>query len=121
MTVPELGRGAYESELIASIFGGEWVIGEFVDGSSQTYFMLVSRNFTSEQEAVITFDGNIQNLFEISKTDGAQMPVPGFDPLTRTVILTVSAGDGRLFLVPEPATLGLLLIGGLLALLRRRR
>ena len=97
--LPELTRDASKSKLISSISAGQWVVGEFVDGSGQSYFMLVNRDFTKEQKAVITFNGKPKGLFEINKTDGAQTPVKGFSTPTRSVTLTVSAGDGSLFLL----------------------
>ena len=77
------------------------IAGEFVGGSDRRYFMLVNRDFTKEQQAVITFHGKVRGLFEISKTDGSKMPVKGFDPRTPSMTLPVSAsaGDGRLFLL----------------------
>jgi hypothetical protein len=97
--LPELTRDASKSKLISSISAGQWVVGEFVDGSGQSYFMLVNRDFTKEQKAVITFNGKPKGLFEINKTDGAQTPVKGFSARDRSATLSASAGDGRLFLL----------------------
>ena len=97
--LPELTRDVSESMLISSISEGKWVVGEFVDSSGVNYFMLVNRDFTKEQKAVLTFDGKLKALFEIDKSDGTQTPVVGFSAQNRSVSLTVTAGDGRLFLL----------------------
>ncbi len=95
--LPELTRDVSESKLIDSIREGKWVVGEFVDSSGVNYFMLVNRDFTTEQKAVLTFNGKPKALFEIDKSDGTQTPVVGFSAQNRSVSLTVTAGDGRLF------------------------
>lgn len=97
--LPALTRDISKSKLMASVSAGRWVLGEFVDDSSRPYLMLVNRDFTKEQQAVITFYGKVENLVEISKTDGAKVPVKSFDPRTHSITLKVPAGDGRLFLL----------------------
>jgi hypothetical protein len=97
--LPELTGDISSSELIAAVGEGDWAIGEFVDGTGLRYFMLVSRDFTAEQTATITFQSTPKALFEISKSDGTAAPVEEFDPGSASVVLTLSPGDGRLFAV----------------------
>ena len=97
--LPQLTRDISESKLIRAVGDSQWIVGEFVDGSDRRHFMLVNRDFTKEQQAVITFHGNVKGLVEISKTDGSKVPVRDFDPRTQSVTLRVSAGHGRLFLL----------------------
>ena len=97
--LPELTRDVSESKLIRSISEGQWVVGEFADDSGKNYVMFVNRDFAKEQHAIITFHGKPDGLFEIDKADGTLTPVKGFTAQDRSATLTVSAGDGRLFLL----------------------
>lgn len=97
--LPGETRDVADSELVQSIQDGQWIVGEFADNSGRRFFMLVNRDFTHEQVAVMTFkeNRNIDRLFEISKADGKKVPVADFDPESRSLTLTVVAGGGRLF------------------------
>ena len=97
--LPELTKDIARSTLIRSVGDGQWIAGEFVDGSDRPCFMLVNRDFTKQQEAVINFRGKVRKLFEVSKIDGQKAPVKAFDVQSGTVRLNLSAGDGRLFIV----------------------
>ena len=95
--LPGETRDLSQSKWITTIEEGQWIIGEFEDESGRRFFMLVNRDFMHEQVAVMTLNEGIDRLLEISKTDGKKAPVAGFDPQTRSVTLTVTAGGGRLF------------------------
>jgi hypothetical protein len=109
------------------------LLGFFTDDAGQHYFMLVNlyedTNLTSPQSNStfqLAFDSSVDSLLELDPTTGSPVTVP----LSNHVLtITLPGGQGYLFKyndgpfagVPEPGAVGLMMLGGGVILMKRRK
>jgi len=90
-----------KSPLVQSIDGKDLTIGEFINAKAggKKYFMIVNRDFTKENQAVLSFKEKPKTIHEINKRNGNPEIFSGYDAASGFMKLPISPGDGRLFSV----------------------
>ncbi|MEX0653876.1 MAG: LamG-like jellyroll fold domain-containing protein [Phycisphaeraceae bacterium] len=107
------------------------LIGVFIDDEDDIYFMLVNLRqgpgLTAEQTQlsfVLEFDDSVESIWRLNRETGEAQELP---LLGNKLHLTLPGGTGDLFnydgnfAIPEPATLGVLMLGGAAMMMRRDR
>ena len=98
------------------------ILGVFKDSQDNDYIMVNNREIDGSRQSVLSFPQDVTSVAAFDKRDGLWIDLTLTTLENRALVEFILApGDGELLkVVPEPATLGLLLMGGLV-LLRRRR